>query len=46
MTGYDFKLISWLVSDELDERKPAINCTSKNKTFQFMEIFFKEVKDN
>ena len=45
-TGYDFKLTSLIVSDELDEGIPAAHCISNKETFHFMEIFFKEVKSN
>ena len=45
-TGYDFKLTSLLVSDELDEGIPVAHCISNKETFNFMEIFFKEVKIN
>ena len=45
-TGYDFKLTSLLVSDELDEDIPVTNCISNKEILHFMEIFFKEVKSN
>ena len=45
-TGYDFKLTSLLVSDELDEDIPVTNCISNKEILHFVEIFFKEVKSN
>ena len=41
-TGYDFKLISLLVSNELDEGIPVPHCISNKETIHFIEIFLKE----
>ena len=43
-TGYDFKLTSLLVSDELDEDIPVTNCISNKEILHFVEIFFKKLK--
>ena len=45
-TGYDFILTSLIVFDELDEGIPVAHCISNKDTFHFMEIFFKEFKNN
>ena len=45
-TGCNFKLTSFLISDEWDENITVAHCISHKETFHIMEIFFKEVKSS
>ena len=45
-TGYDFKLISYLVVDDLDEGFPVAWCISNREDYGALKVFNKVIKDN
>ena len=45
-TGYDFKLISYLVVDDLDEGFPVAWCISNREDYVALKVFNKVIKDN
>ena len=45
-TGYDFKLISYLVVDDLDKGFPVAWCISNREDYGALNVFNKVIKDN
>ena len=45
-TGYDFKLISYLVVDDLNEGFPVAWCISNREDYGALKVFHKVIKDN
>ena len=45
-TGYDFKLISQLVVDELGEGCPVAWCLSNREDFKALKVFNKIIREN
>lgn len=44
-TGYDFKLVSYIVIDDLDEGFPIAWCISNRQDFTTLKVFNQVLKD-